>query len=129
MKQSVAGILYHKGLFLVGLRLPGGEMGNRWEFPGGKVDDGETPQEALIREFKEEMNMDITVQELITTVQFTNKGGQSLLLAYAVKALKDTSLILSEHKSVSWASFEEIKKLPFVDSDSMLFSAIEAWLH
>lgn len=128
MRESVAGIVRRNDTFLVALRLPGGEMGSRWEFPGGKVDDGETPPEALIREFREEMGIDVTVHELIATTQFINKKGPSLLHAYRVELDQTNSFSLTEHSQTAWRTFEEIQNLLFVDSDVLLLPYIESWI-
>lgn len=127
MRESVAGIVCHDNRFLVGLRMPGGEMGERWEFPGGKVDEGETPAQALVREFREEMGIEVVVMEHIATTQFTNKKGPSLLHAYHVELDQSMTVCLTEHTQTAWRTFDEIKKLSFVDSDMLLFPHIEAW--
>ncbi|HOC30147.1 MAG TPA: (deoxy)nucleoside triphosphate pyrophosphohydrolase [Treponemataceae bacterium] len=128
MKESVAGIVYHNNRFLVGLRLPGGEMGSRWEFPGGKVDGGESPAQALIREFHEEMGIAVTIHEHIATTEFVNKNGPSLLHAYHVELDQTDAVTLTEHVKTAWLSFDELQKLPFVDSDTLLFPYIESWM-
>jgi 8-oxo-dGTP diphosphatase len=128
MKQSVAGIVYENGKFLVGHRLSGGEMSGRWEFPGGKVDAGETPKEALIREFREELNVTAAPLELIDTAEFHNRGGSVQLLAYHVRISGEIDDALTEHSEIEWATFGEIENLQFVDSDRLLFPAIQKWL-
>jgi 8-oxo-dGTP diphosphatase len=127
MKQSIAGIIYHEGRFLIGLRLPVGEMGNRWEFPGGKVDPGETPEMAIVREFREELGVEAIPLKLLTSVKFTNKGGIVELLAYTISLSSTTGFVLTEHTETRWATMDEISRLDFVDSDRLLFPAIMDW--
>ena len=127
MKQSIAGIIVADGKFLIGHRLPVGEMGDRWEFPGGKVDEGETPADAIIREFREEMGIDVTLLEFIASVEFRNKNGPVELLAYHVSIPENADIVLSEHSELAWATMNEIEKLDFVDSDRLLFPAVNTW--
>ena len=127
MKQSIAGIIYSQGQFLIGHRIPVGEMGNRWEFPGGKVDPGETPHETIIREFKEEMGVTVSIGELITTVEFSNRNGTVQLLAYRVFFPSHEEVILTEHSEIKWATLHEIEQMVFVDSDKLLFPYLKKW--
>jgi 8-oxo-dGTP diphosphatase len=128
MRQSVAGIVEKNGFFLIGQRLSSGEMANRWEFPGGKVDPGETPEQALVREFREELNVDVIALECIGSAQFTNKNGISELLAFHVQFPQDADISLTEHTDLRWATFHEIEQLSFVDSDRLLFPAVKKWM-
>lgn len=128
MKQSIAGIIFYNNTFLIGLRLSTGEMGNRWEFPGGKVDPGETPEMAIKREFKEEMNIDVESGALIASVEFSNKNGISQLLAYPVFFPDNAKISLTEHTRLKWATFEEIERLSFVDSDLLLIPYLKEWV-
>lgn len=127
MKRSIAGIIFRNGKFLIGKRLPTGEMASRWEFPGGKVDGDETPEISLLREFREEMAIDVSVGRLIGTAEFTNRNGPSELLAYEVSIPVDLPVELTEHSSVTWATMDEIERLEFVDSDRLLLPAIKEW--
>lgn len=128
MRQSIAGIIEKNGMFLIGRRLPSGEMANRWEFPGGKVDPGETPQEALVREFREEFSVEVVAGERIGSAQFTNKNGISELLAYRVDFPDGVDVSLTEHTELRWATLDEIERLSFVDSDRLLFPEVKKWL-
>jgi 8-oxo-dGTP diphosphatase len=127
MKQSIAGIVRSGEKFLIGRRLPTGAMGNRWEFPGGKVDAGETPEEALVREFREEMDIAVSVGEFIASTQFTNSGGPVELRAYSVSIPENPHIVLSEHSEIDWATLDEIERLEFVDSDRLLIPSIKKW--
>ena len=127
MKQSIAGIIHENGKFLIGLRLPTGEMGNRWEFPGGKVDPGETPESALKREFFEEMGIAVETGECIATARFENKSGPVTLLAYDVRIPRNVDIKLTEHSELRWVTLDEIETLSFVDSDRLLLPRIREW--
>ena len=63
MKQSVVGIVRKDGRFLLGLREPGGDVGSHWEFPGGKCEAGETHEQALIREYEEELTVHVVPRQ------------------------------------------------------------------
>lgn len=129
MKHSVAGIVYSDSLFFIARRLPVGDMGSRWEFPGGKVEGNETFQQALVREYMEEFGVPVTVGSLIAEAEFVHKEKPVALHAYEVIFPEDDySWVLSEHTEVKWASLEEIEKIPFVDSDSLLIPEIKKWL-
>jgi 8-oxo-dGTP diphosphatase len=125
-KQSIAGIIVVDNLVFIGKRLPQGQMGNRWEFPGGKVEPGETHQEALLREFQEEFMIDIEVGECIAKADFKHNDDTVNLFAYEIKIkdIDNVSWILSEHTDVNWVQFDKIKELEFVDSDLLLLEQI-----
>jgi 8-oxo-dGTP diphosphatase len=125
-KQSIAGIIVVDNLVFIGKRLPQGQMGNRWEFPGGKVEAGETHQEALLREFQEEFMIDIEVGECIAKADFKHNDDTVNLFAYEIKIkdIDNVSWILSEHTDVNWVSFDKISELEFVYSDLLLLAQI-----
>lgn len=125
-KQSVAGIVVIDNLVLIGKRLPQGSMANRWEFPGGKVENNENHKEALVREFSEEFMINVSVGECIATAEFTHNEKTVQLFAYEVfvEEIDNTSWILSEHTDINWVSFDTIENLNFVDSDLKLLTQI-----
>jgi len=102
-------------------------MGDRWEFPGGKVDPGETPETAIIREFSEEMGLDVIPGEFLTSVEFSNRNGPVQLLAYRVVFPKDRTPVLTEHTELKWSTLKEIEELAFVDSDRLLIPFLKKW--
>ncbi len=125
-KQSVAGILMYDSLVFIGKRIPQGTMGGKWEFPGGKVEKGETCREALVREFQEEFETDIEVGEQIAQAEFVHNKEPVGLFAYRVYLKSDDiHWVLSEHTDVKWVSLDEISSLDFVDSDLLLVEQIK----
>lgn len=79
----VAGVL-RKGEKILAYRRPmDKELGGRWEFPGGKMEDGETPEQALARELREELNIRVQVGPVLDVLRATGEGKDLLLLFYA----------------------------------------------
>jgi len=128
-RTSVAGVAvrtvsrFRQELF-VARRLPGGDLGGKWEFPGGKVEEGEGDEEALIREFQEELSVAVEVQSFIGETDFVHGDTRFNLRFYRVKLLSE-NMILSAHSEWRWVSMEEITSLDFADSDRKLFPAIK----
>ena len=125
-KQSIAGIIVVDDLVFIGKRLPKGQMANRWEFPGGKVEEGESHKDALVREFEEEFMIEIEVGERIAKAEFQHNDEKVELFAYEVfiKDLDNISWVLSEHSDINWVTFDQISSLDFVDSDLLLLTQI-----
>ena len=129
--RSVAGIVFDGTRFLLGQRVQSGEMGGRWEFLGGKAEGAETLQEALIREFKEEIGFLVTAGEVICIAEFEHAGKRSDLYAILVTLPAGFSIedaALTEHTQLGWFSFEEIESLNLVDSDRKLLPGLKTWL-
>ncbi len=119
MKYSVAGVAERNGKFFIALRNPGTSIGERWEFPGGKMEEGEGHEQALIREYREELGTDITVGSFLCEGDFSNGVSEYHLVAYNIK-LKDDNLALTEHQKVMWASLEQMENLDFPFSDKII---------
>jgi 8-oxo-dGTP diphosphatase len=124
--RSVAGIAIEQRAVFITRRKPGGALGGKWEFPGGKVETGEGDAQALIREYAEELGAAITVGPLIGTATFEYQG-RHILHAYRVY-FKEYRFILSEHTQWRWATLEEIQTLDFAGSDRKLLPALQAYL-
>ncbi len=125
MKQSVVGIVKKDNRFLLGLRMPGGDVGNRWEFPGGKCETGETHRQALIREYDEELHITVSVGNFIGTKIFSDEHREFELFAYEVFISENDVLNSSVHTKLAWFSFAEMKTLDLVPSDSIFLPLLQ----
>lgn len=131
MSNSVACIVFKNGKILVAHRIPKGDMGNRWEFPGGKVDEGETEQIAVVREMREEFGVKAVPGEKIASCSFFHKEKECFLNAYLVQLEHDgieKPYVLTEHTEYKWVFPEEIKNLAFVDSDLKIYPDVLKFL-
>ena len=128
MKQSVAGIAIEKGKVFIARRKAGGDLGGKWEFPGGKVEEGESDADALRREFLEEFALAVTAGPLLASGTFFHNGQEFALNGYRVFFASDR-FNLTEHVECRWAAFDEIATLDFADSDRLLFPPLQAYLH
>lgn len=131
MSNSVACIVYKNGKILIAHRIPKGDMGNRWEFPGGKVDAGETDQMTIVREMSEEFGVKAVPGEKITSCSFFHKEKECFLNAYLVQLEHDgleKPYILTEHTEYKWVFPKEIENLNFVDSDLKIYPDVLKFL-
>ena len=117
MERSVAGILLHEGKAFVAKRGPQGSFSGCWEFPGGKVEPGESDEEALVREFDEEFGIAIGVRRLLGEALFPHRGVDRVLAAWLIELAPFTRPKLLEHEEIAWASALELEALRLVDSD------------
>ncbi len=101
-------------------RLPGGELGGKWELPGGKAEAGESDAEALIREYTEEFGLRVEVLRFLGEALFEHRGETRRLAAYLI-AMSDGSVPeLREHSECRWLAPSELGELDLADSDRKL---------
>jgi len=127
MSRSVACIDYRDGKVFIAKRQNVGDMGGRWEFPGGKIDEGEDYVQAIIREMREEFSAEVTVGAHITSSTFEHKGKKCYLDVFEVHFAHDgmeKPFVLTEHTDYRWADIEEIPGLNFVDSDLAIYPEV-----
>lgn len=91
-------------------------MGGKWEFPGGKIEIGETREEALVREIKEELDSDIVVDEYLMTIEHDYNAFHITMHAYLCTLAKG-ELTLREHNDRIWLTKAELLKLDWTDAD------------
>ena len=101
-----------------------GEFKGGWEFPGGKVEKGETNEEALKREIKEELDCNITIEKFITTINYEYNTFLLTMHVYLCH-LKDNEPILLEHKASLWCDKDKLETLDFAEADRLLLKFIK----
>lgn len=100
-----------------------GEWKDWWEFPGGKMENGETPEEALQREIQEELAAVISVGELLTTVDYDYP--QFHLTMHCFLCTLHSSLSLLEHEAARWLSATELRSVRWLPADEGVVSLLE----
>ena len=93
-----------------------GEFINMWEFPGGKIEPGETKEEALIREIKEELNIEINVEKFAIDIEYQYPNFY-LFMSCFMCSIKEGSIELLEHNDGKWITKEELNTLNWLPAD------------
>lgn len=112
----VAGVVVRDGLVLVARRLPGGYHGGLWEFPGGKVEEGEDPRQALARELMEELGVGVSVGERLAMVEWRYPHRTILLDVYRCDIHSGVPVAI-ECAEVAWVAAEALSALPMPEAD------------
>ena len=116
MKIVTAAIIEYKGLFLIARRAHDQKLAGKWEFPGGKVEPGETLQECLKREITEELGVDAIVGEVLTESHYKYQHGEVLLVALKTE-LKSQEIRLTVHDEFQWLTPRQILDLDLAPAD------------
>ena len=104
-----------------------GEFQGWWEFPGGKMEAGESPQLALKREIREELDAEIEVKELLETVEWDYPNFHLTMHCFICSLLSE-SLHLNEHKAATWLTHATLKSVKWLPADEILLDKIADYL-
>ena len=101
-----------------------GEYKDWWEFPGGKIEETETPEEALVREIREELDAVITVERYLTTVEYDYPAFHLSMDCFWC-SLKEGELTLLEHEAARWLPLSNLMQVNWLPADILVIEAIE----
>ena len=104
-----------------------GDLKGGWEFPGGKIEECESPQEALVREIKEELETEITVGELMDTIEYDYSTFHLSMDCFWVKIVSG-DLVLKEHEAAKWLTKDELDSVEWLPADVTLIEKVRAEL-
>ena len=102
-----------------------GEYKGGWEFPGGKIEAGETPEEALVREIREELDTEIRVGELIDTIEYVYPTFHLSMDCFWAEVVAGR-LVLKEAEDARWLTKEILESVPWLPADASLIESIKA---
>ena len=120
MKQiEVVAAIIRKGDKIFATQRGYGEWKDWWEFPGGKMEAGETPEEALVREIREELSTVISVDEFLCTVEYDYPQFHLTMHCYICSLLTE-SLYLNEHEAARWLKNNELDSVKWLPADKII---------
>ena len=101
-----------------------GDFANLWEFPGGKIEHGESREDALIREIKEELELEINISSFLITVDYDYPSFHLTMHCFICKIVGG-ELNLNAHNDAKWITFEELDEQKWVPADILVVDALK----
>ena len=124
--KVVAAIIIHNNQIFATQR-GYGDFKDGWEFPGGKVEPGETPQQALVREIKEELDTEIEVGDYLMTVEYDYPNFHLSMDCFFC-TINSGNLVLREHEAAKWLTVETLDTVDWLPADQGLVEQIKDYL-
>ena len=120
----VAAILHRDGAYFATQR-GYGEFEGMWEFPGGKIEPGESPEDALKREIQEELGVDIAIEELLCTTEYDYPSFHLTMHCYLC-CVEAGNIELREHKSARWLTSETLDNVEWLPADKEVIDKLKS---
>ncbi|MCK5136133.1 MAG: 8-oxo-dGTP diphosphatase MutT [Bacteroidales bacterium] len=127
MTEVTCAIIIQKERVLVTQRSEQMPHALKWEFPGGKVKKGETPESCIRREIREELGIEIEVDQLLPSVRHAYDTHSIKLIPFICKKMKG-EITLSEHNSYRWVPIIELEEMDWLDADVEVVNALKSKL-
>ena len=127
MKDVTAAIILKDNKVLIAQRAPEERLAGKWEFPGGKMEPGETPQQCLSREINEELEVTVEVLDFFGESIYRYEHGEIRLLAYFCRWIEG-NFILNVHSRLEWVGRDELGGFDFAPADIPLAKKLETFL-
>lgn len=125
MKKDVtAGLIMCNGLILIAQRKKGKSLELKWEFPGGKLEEGETFEECLKRELSEEMGLEISIKEHFIDSTYKYDFGTIVLHSYWASCKSQNIPFIIDHEQYKWIKIEELPNYDFSPADKPIIKEI-----
>ena len=122
MTAVVAGVIEREGCILIGQRKNLGHHARKWEFPGGKVEPGEAPEAALIRELKEELGIYARIERELMRYEYEYAGRSRILLIFYRIADFEGSPQNLDFEQIRWEHPERLKDYDFLEGDAQFIA-------
>ena len=119
----VAAVIKKENFYLIAQRNRNKHLGLQWEFPGGKVENNESFQDALMREILEELNITIEVKKKIAKKLYKDEK-INISLHYYICHIQNGNIRLNEHENSKWLTKENLNKYDFVSGDKSVLSLL-----
>ena len=102
-----------------------GEFKGMWEFPGGKIEDGESPEDAIVREIREELGADIRVTGFLTTVEHDYPQFHLSMDCFWAELVEGSKMTLLEHEAAKWLTYENLDSVDWLPADVKVVEKIK----
>ena len=122
---KVVAAIIQKGNKIFATQRAYGDFKDGWEFPGGKIEEGESPEQSIAREIKEELNADIIVGDLLIIVEHDYPNFHLSMDCFWAELAPDSEMELLEHEAAKWLSIDEIDTVDWLPADIKVVEAIK----